>query len=90
LILLALYWLWNMLFLCPKTIFYSLYLLGVISSPLLSKDIAKDTTVTKEVIISAARVPSVYSESARKIEVINKNQISEKPIQTISDILKLN
>ncbi len=78
-----------MLFFSTKTILYTVIFFGVMNIHLFSKDITKDTTLIKEIIISATKNPTIYSESARKIEVIGREQISEKPVQNITDILKL-
>ena len=48
----------------------------------------KDTVKVKEVEIQSERVPMLYSETSRVVEVITKEQIQQMPAQTIDDILK--
>ena len=42
----------------------------------------------KEIEIQSDRVPMLYSETSRVVEVITKEQIQQMPAQTIDDILK--
>ena len=48
----------------------------------------KDTVKVKEVEIQSDRVPMLYSETSRVVEVITREQIQQMPTQTIDDILK--
>ena len=48
----------------------------------------KDTVTVKEIEISTDRVPMLYSQTSRVVEVITKEQISQMPSQTIDDVLR--
>lgn len=68
---------------------YCVFIICVVSHYVYSKDFEKDTILTKEIIVTSSRVPTLYNQTGRKIEIIGKEQIKSMPIQTVTDILKL-
>ncbi len=52
--------------------------------------VAKDTTTVKmnPVTVTASRVPSLYSESARVVSIIDSKQIENAAVQSVPDLLE--
>ncbi len=52
--------------------------------------VAKDTTTVKvnPITVTASRVPTLYSESARVVTIIDEQQIENAAVQSISDLLE--
>lgn len=47
-----------------------------------------DTIHLKETEVMSSRVPSLYNESARIIQVINKDEIAKAPVQSLTELLE--
>ncbi len=48
----------------------------------------QDTTLLNEVEISSSRAPALYSESARVIQIISKEEIQNAPVSSLSSMLE--
>ncbi len=67
-----------------KKLFFFLFLIS-----LFSKSFAQfDTINLEKIVITSNRVPMVYSESARVVAIISRNEIQNAPIQNLNDLLK--
>ncbi len=47
-----------------------------------------DTLYLNEIMVNACRVPTLYSESARVITIIDREEIKTAPVQSIPDLLE--
>ncbi len=47
-----------------------------------------DSVNVDEVVVSANRAPSVYSQTSRVVSIITKEELRNLPVQTIQDVLK--
>ncbi len=47
-----------------------------------------DSVRTDEIVVTANRVPSLYSENARIIHIISRTEIESAPVQSLSELLE--
>lgn len=47
-----------------------------------------DSVRTDEIVVIANRAPSLYSENARIIQILNRTEIESAPVQSLSDLLE--
>ncbi|PWJ40166.1 TonB-dependent receptor plug domain-containing protein [Sediminitomix flava] len=53
-----------------------------------SKEYAEEEVLLNEVVVQTQRVPAVYSQQARVVNVITKDQIKQAPVQSIQELLE--
>ncbi|OGU15925.1 MAG: hypothetical protein A2X61_01380 [Ignavibacteria bacterium GWB2_35_12] len=65
-----------------------IWFISIISSSVYAKDIKKDTIKTDEIIVTASRVPMLYSEIGRFVQTLSKSEITIAPVHSIQELLK--
>jgi iron complex outermembrane receptor protein len=68
-----------------KTVFF-IAIIALLYSTAFSQK--KDTLLIDEVEISSSRSPTLYSETARILFIIDKDKIENAPVQSLNDLLK--
>ena len=69
-----------------KTLLNSIVLLFALNCSLSAVDL--DNVVTDSVLVSAKRIPEVYSQTSRIVNIITKDEIMNAPVHTVQGLLE--
>ncbi|MCK5741861.1 MAG: TonB-dependent receptor [Chlorobi bacterium] len=64
------------------------YLILLFALPCTSLSIDLDNVVTDSVLVSAKRIPEVYSQTSRIVSIITKDEIRNAPVHTVQGLLE--